>query len=262
LFSLLLFFYYYTNIDSLIFEIINIIFIINFILIGGVLPLLERKYLALIQRRVGPKYVGYKGRLQFIADAIKVFFKDYFCLFQVNKYFFFLLPFIFFNINLYLVINFTFPGNIFYFDLELNIIFILILSAVSNFSIFLVGFFCKNKYTVIAASRAIQVFFINELLLTIIIAQYLLFCNSFSFSSFLDFKENTLGVFYFILYIPTIIFLFLIDINRVPFDFLESESELIMGYTNEYTGFLFGVFVLIEYLHIFFFSYFLVILFL
>jgi NADH:ubiquinone oxidoreductase subunit H len=173
---LFLFFYLFLsfNIDSIIFEILNILFLIDFILIGGVLPLLERKYLALIQRRVGPKYVGYKGRLQFIADALKVFLKDYFYIFRVNKFFFYFLPFLFFNVNLYLAINLIWGNNIFLLDLELNIIFILILSAFSNFCVFLVGFFCRNKYTVIASVRVVNVFFVNELLLTIIICQYVI----------------------------------------------------------------------------------------
>lgn len=258
---LVLYVIFFINYDTIIFEILNIILLIDFILIGGILPLIERKYLALIQRRVGPKYVGYKGRLQFIADAIKVFFKDYFYLFKVTKYSFFLIPFIFFNINLYFCLNLVWSRNIFLVDIELNIIYILILSAMSNFFIFLVGFFCRNKYTVIASSRSVHVFFVNELLLTIIICQYLFFTNSFSFSGFTDLKEDYIGLYFFILYLPVIIFIFLLDINRVPFDYVEAESELIMGYTNEYTGFLFGIFVLIEYLHIFFFSYFLVVLF-
>jgi len=249
------------NSDIIIYELLNILFLIDFILIGGVLPLLERKYLALIQRRVGPKYVGYKGRLQFIADALKVFLKDYFYIFHVNKFFFYFLPILFFNVNLYLAINLVFGNNIFLFDIELNIIFILILSAISNFCIFLVGFFCRNKYTVLASTRVVNVFFVNELLLTIIICQYVFYAQSFSFSNFTDFKANYPTVYLFVLYVPVIFYIFLLDINRVPFDYIEAESELIMGYTNEYTGFLFGVFVLIEYLHIFFFSYFLVILF-
>ena len=56
--------------------IINVVILINLTLIAGVLPLLERKYLSLIQRRVGPTFVGYKGRLQFIADALKMFLKS------------------------------------------------------------------------------------------------------------------------------------------------------------------------------------------
>jgi NADH:ubiquinone oxidoreductase subunit H len=55
--------------------------------------------------------------------------------------------------------------------------------------------------------------------------------------------------------LPILIYFILIEINKVPFDFQEAESELIMGYTNEYVGFLFGVYVLIEYLHIFIYSY-------
>ena len=41
------------------------------------LTLIERKFLALVQRRVGPNFVGYKGRLQYIADALKLFLKKW-----------------------------------------------------------------------------------------------------------------------------------------------------------------------------------------
>jgi NADH-quinone oxidoreductase subunit H len=39
------------------------------------LTLIERKVLSLVQRRVGPQFVGYRGRLQYIADALKLFIK-------------------------------------------------------------------------------------------------------------------------------------------------------------------------------------------
>jgi NADH:ubiquinone oxidoreductase subunit H len=65
--------------------IINIIFLINLTLIAGIIPLIERKYLSLIQRRVGPNFTGYKGRLQFISDALKLFLKGDFIPYNVNK---------------------------------------------------------------------------------------------------------------------------------------------------------------------------------
>ena len=47
----------------------NIIFMLIATLIIATITLTERKVLALVQRRVGPNFVGYKGRLQYLADA-------------------------------------------------------------------------------------------------------------------------------------------------------------------------------------------------
>ena len=55
-------------------------------LVIAAITLVERKYLALIQRRVGPKYVGYRGRLQYIADALKMFGKNLIIPAESNKF--------------------------------------------------------------------------------------------------------------------------------------------------------------------------------
>jgi NADH-quinone oxidoreductase subunit H len=53
----------------------NIILILLITLVIAALTLIERKVLSLVQRRVGPFFVGYRGRLQYIADALKLFIK-------------------------------------------------------------------------------------------------------------------------------------------------------------------------------------------
>jgi NADH-quinone oxidoreductase subunit H len=53
----------------------NIIVMLTITLVIAALTLIERKFLSLSQRRVGPFYVGYHGRLQYIADALKLFLK-------------------------------------------------------------------------------------------------------------------------------------------------------------------------------------------
>jgi NADH-quinone oxidoreductase subunit H len=62
----------YLNIIMLIY---NIICILLITLVIAALTLIERKVLSLVQRRVGPQFVGYRGRLQYIADALKLFIK-------------------------------------------------------------------------------------------------------------------------------------------------------------------------------------------
>lgn len=51
-----------------------------------------------------------------------------------------------------------------------------------------------------------------------------------------------------------VIISFLLEVNRSPFDLAEAESELVSGYTTEMSGYLFGLYYLGEYFHLFFFS--------
>lgn len=62
-------------VNTIIILLTNISLMLIITLIIAALTLIERKFLALTQRRVGPYYVGYRGRLQYIADALKLFLK-------------------------------------------------------------------------------------------------------------------------------------------------------------------------------------------
>ncbi len=52
------------------------------------LTLIERRFLALVQRRVGPNFVDYKSRLQYIAYASKLFIKGSLIPDKSNNFFF------------------------------------------------------------------------------------------------------------------------------------------------------------------------------
>ena len=70
----------------------NIIIFLMLTLIIATITLMERKVLSLVQRRVGPNYIGYKGRLQFLADALKLLVKHIIIINKINKFIFLLLP--------------------------------------------------------------------------------------------------------------------------------------------------------------------------
>lgn len=64
----------------------NVICMLLITLVIASLTLTERKILSLIQRRVGPNFVGYRGRLQYLADALKLFVKGVIIPDEVNKF--------------------------------------------------------------------------------------------------------------------------------------------------------------------------------
>lgn len=65
---------------------LNVVLMLLITLVIASLTLMERKILSLMQRRVGPYFVGYKGRLQYIADALKLFIKGTLIPEEVNKF--------------------------------------------------------------------------------------------------------------------------------------------------------------------------------
>lgn len=239
-------------ISVLISEFLNVIIIILFILVGGVLPLFERKFLSLTQRRIGPKYVGYKGRLQFIADSMKVLCKEYISLYDVNSFLFFVTPVIFFNVNLIIWLNIIWVGNVTLIDIEYTLVYFLIISSLSHMFMFVAGIVSKNTYTIIASSRIANLTFLSELSIIIFVTTIVILNNCFSIVLF---GINYKSVMLFIPVIGPIFLIFLLDNGKTPFDLVEAETEIIMGYHVEYSGFLFGLFVLCEYLHVFFFIY-------
>jgi NADH-quinone oxidoreductase subunit H len=93
-----------------------------------------------------------------------------------------------------------------------------------------------------------------EIFLGLMFLNLVLFSESFNFSAFIILQEINWLIFTFFLVFGLIVISFLLEINRAPFDLAEAESELVAGYTTEMSGFLFGLYYLGEYFHLFFFS--------
>ena len=65
---------------------VNILLMILVTLVIAALTLIERKLLSLMQRRIGPHYVGYRGRLQYLADALKLLAKGLLIPNETNRF--------------------------------------------------------------------------------------------------------------------------------------------------------------------------------
>jgi NADH-quinone oxidoreductase subunit H len=127
----------------------------------------------------------------------------------------------------------------------------LIFFTLANLCLVATGVTSGNKYTVLAAGRCANMMFLAELILAIF-TSYLFFCASGLDIGNLDVSSeyrNLISTF--ALIIPIFLQALLAETGRAPYDLVESESEMVMGYSSEYSGFYFAGFILVEYLFMF-----------
>lgn len=230
-------------------------------LIIASLTLIERKILSLIQRRVGPNYVGYRGRLQYLADALKLLAKGLLIPEEANRFWFITLPAIVAAVCYSFWMNSVWGPSLSIFEIEYNLVYASILSILFSFCIVLTGYFSRNKYALLAAVRASLLVLNLELFLGLMILNLVVLSESFCLSVFVIYQEVFWFIFLFFMVSGFIMITFLLEVNRAPFDLAEAESELVTGYSVEFGGFFFALYYLGEYFHLFFFSSFISILF-
>ena len=223
-------------------------------LIIAALTLIERKFLSLLQRRVGPYFVGYRGRLQYIADALKLFIKGSFVPEESNKFWFTTVPAILLAVCYVFWVNSVWGPSLSIFEIEYNLVYATILSIVFSFCVILTGYFSKNKYAVLASVRACILVLNLEIFLGLLVINLVFLSESFNFSVFVILQETIWLFVCFFGILGLVVIAFLLEVNRAPFDLAEAESELVAGYTTEMGGFWFGLYYLGEYFHLFFFS--------
>ena len=234
-----------------IFIILQTLIIILALLISvAYLTLLERKLLALVQRRKGPNVVGTFGLMQPLADGFKLFVKEIIIPNNSNKFIFILAPVISFAISLFSWSLIPLSKYSIYSDLNLGILFLLSFSSIGVYGILLSGWSSNSKYSFLGALRSSAQMISYELTIGFTIILIALTTHSLNLNEFVLSQKNSW--FCTVHTIPAIIFFIsgLAETNRHPFDLPEAEAELVSGYNVEYSGMTFALFSLAEYSNI------------
>jgi len=234
-----------------IFACVNAIILIIFILISvAYFTLLERKVLAVIQRRQGPNVIGVFGLGQPISDGLKLLSKEVILPSNSNKFLFKLAPTLAFATSLIGWGVIPFDKGAMLADISVGMLFILAISSLGVYGIIISGWSSNSKYPFLGALRSSAQIVSYELPLGFSVINVALIAGSLRLDEIVLMQRHVWFVFP--LCIPAIIFFIssLAETSRHPFDLPEAESELVSGFNVEYSGMTFALFSLAEYTNI------------
>ncbi len=235
----------------MIYIIVDYLVLLIFVLVNvAFITLLERKILGYSQSRVGPNKPSFIGLLQPIADAVKLFIKNFIVSYKTIKIVFYFMPIIRLRLILWswLILPLEYEvSNYLY-----SRILLLIILRLNVYPLLLRGWASKNKYSIFGSLRRIAQTISYEIRLALILLSIIVYYNALRFDFFVKYK-----LYNFIIYISPLIFAIwlissLAETNRTPFDFSEGERELVSGFNTEYRAGGFAIIFIAEYGRIFF----------
>ena len=216
---------------------------------------LERKISGWIQARIGPKHVGPYGLLQTIADTVKLLQKEHITPRRADTLIFNTAPLIVAVAALldWVVIPFGtgFGRVLIVRDINIGVLYFAAMASITVIGILAAGWASNNKYALLGGLRAASQMISYEIPLALGILWVAMIAGTLSTVGIVEaqrggwflFKVPPLGLLSAVLFLAAAT----AEVNRVPFDLPEAESELVAGYFAEYTGMRFALFQLGEY---------------
>ena len=234
----------------------------------------ERKIVADMQSRIGPKRAGPWGILQTVADGLKLFFKESVIPRKVELGMYLLAPFLA-VIPAFLIFTvvpfgapFTIAGETVILqgaDLNIGLLFILAMSSLAVYAVVLAGWSSGSKYPLLGGVRATAQAISYEAAMGLAMVAVVMFTatqgdstGTLSLAEIVVLQDGTwAGIVprwnLFPQVVAFVIFMIAIvaETNRAPFDLVEAEQEIVGGFHTEYSGMRFAMFFLAEYINIF-----------
>jgi len=216
----------------------------------------ERKFVAKIQLRVGPQYAGkYGGILQNFADLFKLLFKEIIVPDKADKKVFFAVPLALMFVAGSLLALVPAGPDFYIANPSVGVVFVFALIGLSPIIALLAGWASNSKYSFLGGLRALHQMVAYEIpmilsVLGVVILAGVLAPAGSSPLSLVSIVEAQHSIWFIVLQpVGAVVFFIalLAELERIPFDLPEADSELVAGWQTEYSGMTFGVFTLATY---------------
>lgn len=228
----------------------------------------ERKVAAVMQDRRGPNRAGPFGLLQPLADGIKLFMKEEIIPNDSTRFLFILGPCLaMLTATLTSAVipwgpSFTLSNghsvSLQVADINIGILFIFAVLSIGVYGVMLGGWASNNKFSLMSSIRAASQAISYELAMGISLIALLMMSGTLSLNTIVEQQHGFWKDGYFTWNFfkqPLGFLIFLVcsfaELNRAPFDLPECESELNMGYHQEYSSMKLGFYLFAEYINLF-----------
>nr|YP_010393067.1 NADH dehydrogenase subunit 1 [Bactronophorus thoracites]UPX89037.1 NADH dehydrogenase subunit 1 [Bactronophorus thoracites] len=213
--------------------------------------LTERKGLGMFQLRQGPNKASFKALGQPVADGVKLFLKQLSFPFGAGFSSYSLGPSVLFFLACLSWLAFPFiDGSV---RMEFGMLYVLCVSSLHVFGVFICGYSCNSRYGMLGAMRGVAQAVSYEVVMSGIAFCPLLLIGTFDLAGCRQSGDAMMCVVAMETLVVWVVVM-LAETNRTPFDFVEGESELVAGYSVEYGGGAFAMVALAEYGSMFFMS--------
>jgi NADH-quinone oxidoreductase subunit H len=225
-------------------------------LLFAFLTLAERKLLGRVQNRPGPNRTGFHGMLQPFADAVKMLTKEDIVPAAADKLLHFLAPVTLLAFSLLAFAVIPYGRHLIPVELDAAVLYFFAAGAATELAVFMAGWASHNKYSLLAAMRALAQLISYELPLLLACVPVIMLAGTLSTTGIVAAQAGWYGGWIPQWHVLTpwgfaglLIFFVsaLAESNRSPFDLPEAESELIAGHLTEYSGFKYALFFMAEY---------------
>ena len=224
---------------------------------------IERKMLAKMQLRVGPFYCGkVEGILQLMGDGLKLISKEIIIPATADKPIFWAAPVIFVaTAAAFVALIPVAPGWVVA-DVDVGLLAVFAIIGFFPIITILSAWSSNSKFPFIGGIRALHQMVSFEIPLILSLLGVVILTGTLNLSEIVESQSN----FPWIIFLPigAIIFFITIlaELERIPFDLPEAESEIVAGWLTEFSGMIYGLVQLGTYLKLYAFAALFVVLFL
>jgi len=224
---------------------------------------IERKMLAKLQLRVGPFYCGkVEGILQLMGDGLKLISKEIIIPAKADKPIFWAAPIIFVaTAAAFVALIPVAPGWVVA-DVDVGLLAVFAIIGFFPIITILSAWSSNSKFPFIGGIRALHQMVSFEIPLILSLLGVVILTGTLNLSEIVVSQSN----FPWIIFLPigAIIFFITIlaELERIPFDLPEAESEIVAGWLTEFSGMIYGLVQLGTYLKLYAFAALFVVLFL